>query len=170
MGKLDITSLWIGDLVTLISDGSSGAFEGMIHDQAKIKVDGDMKLVDPKDLTRYVPQNEDESQDLDDIEVSVDASTRPTPPGRVVDLHLEKWPSYQSSSGISALDFQLKKCEEFLDSAIKHRYNSIVIIHGKGAGVLKAHVRQLLSTRQEIFQIQDTRNGGALEVIFHYWR
>ena len=170
MGKLDITSLWIGDLVTLISDGSTGTFEGMNHAQVKIKVDGEIKLVHPKDLTPYIPPKEDESHDLEDIEESADASTQPTPPGRVVDLHLEKWSSYQSSSGISALDFQLKKCDEFLDSAIKHRYNSIVIIHGKGAGVLKAHVRQLLTTRQEIFQIQDTRNGGALEVIFHFRR
>ncbi len=168
MGKLDITSLWIGDLVTLISDGSTGTFEGMMHDKVKIKVAGDIKLVDPKVLTLHIPKEEDESLDIEDIETPVDAPPKPTPPDRVVDLHLEKWPSYQLSSGISALDFQLKKCEEFLDSAIKHHYNSIVIIHGKGAGILKAHVRQLLAMRQEIFQIQDIHNGGALEVIFHY--
>ncbi|NND05876.1 MAG: Smr/MutS family protein [Saprospiraceae bacterium] len=168
MEKVDINSLWIGDLVTLHSNGTIGTFEGEQDGLAKINVDGRIIFAHPTDLRLHSNAQSENEGDLDDIEDPSDTQTPVAAPANVIDLHLDKWPSYKPSSGIPALDFQMRQCAHFVDSAIEQRLTSIVIIHGKGAGVLKTNVRHLLSLKAEVFQIHDIHAGGALEVILHY--
>ena len=168
MEKVDINSLWIGDLVWLHTNGARGTFEGEKDGLAKIKIDGRIMLADPSDLRMHRNIEREDLDDLDDLEKPRDVQNQNTVPTNVIDLHLDKWPLYKPSNGIPALDFQIRQCINFIDTAIQQRISSIIIIHGKGAGVLRTSVRHHLSLRKEVFQIHDLHNGGAMEVILHY--
>ena len=74
------------------------------------------------------------------------------------------WPQYRPNHWATALDFQLMQCKKFLDQAVQSRASRIVIIHGRGAGILKDQVCHLLEDYQQVYQQFEINRGGALEV------
>lgn len=62
-----------------------------------------------------------------------------------VDLHIEYLvDSHRNLSNYEIVQIQIRHCQYTIEKAIKQNVYKLVIIHGKGEGVLKEEVRQLL--------------------------
>lgn len=74
----------------------------------------------------------------------------------ILDLHIEKL--LDTTSGMSNADILLVQMKEFrrvMDEAVKHPGKKVVIIHGKGDGVLRKNVLQELKYRYKQCTWQD---------------
>ena len=84
-----------------------------------------------------------------------------------IDLHMEVLnPSLQHGRPERIVDIQIKAAKEFIDKSIAHGTKQILIIHGKGEGVLKSEIDHLLSLYDEVKFTFSKNNGGATEVWF----
>lgn len=86
-----------------------------------------------------------------------------------VDLHIETiLDRYNHLTNYEIVQLQIKKCKNTVERAIQRKVYKLVIIHGKGSGVLREEVHQLLknySVEIRDFRFQDF-GGGATEVFF----
>jgi hypothetical protein len=91
-----------------------------------------------------------------------------------IDLHIEELADdWRSLSNGEILDIQLRKFNSFMATAIEKRIPKVIIIHGKGEGILKTEIRNHLFKygNMEIHDASYTKYGqGATEVIIHYGR
>jgi len=86
-----------------------------------------------------------------------------------VDLHIEQLlDNHRKLSNYEIVQIQIRYCELTVKKAIKNNVNKLVIIHGKGEGVLKKEVRQLLKKYPTEVLDADYRiyGLGATEVHF----
>ncbi|WP_026751647.1 Smr/MutS family protein [Sediminibacterium sp. C3] len=96
------------------------------------------------------------------------------PPARsVIDLHIEKLTDdYKHLSNFEILSIQLAELEKWVDIAISHRQQELIVIHGVGVGKLREEVHDYLKTKREVKHFvnqYDPRFGfGATQVFFHY--
>ncbi len=94
------------------------------------------------------------------------------PPARsVIDLHIEKITDcWRDMNPDEILHLQLSELDHWVDIAIAHRLDSMVIIHGVGAGVLRQAVHERLNHRKEIksivHQYEPAYGDGASRVYF----
>ena len=162
---------WIGDKIRIISTKQIGKFEGRLpKDKVKIKIAD--KYIEAKALD-IEPWEEEESDDLDlgfpdhsnnnnQVDSALNFSS-------VIDLHIEALdPDRKNQDHHLIKNYQLQRCSEFLEHAIKLKVPSVTIIHGKGKGALKAEVINLLQGIPEVFILQDVHQGGAQECIMNY--
>ena len=164
---VDINDLWIGDLLRLKKSGRIGTFEGRSgHKKVRVKV-ADKIVITPVTNVELAPK---------DAQVtSFDYSHRPKKiePAKstlsdTIDLHIEVLnPSLQNGRIERIVDFQVKAAKAFIEKSIKQNTRKIVIIHGKGEGVLKSEILHLLSLYDQVQFTFDKNNGGATEVWFH---
>lgn len=87
-----------------------------------------------------------------------------------VDLHIETiLDRYNHLSNYEIVQIQLKKCKNAVERAIQKKVYKLIIVHGKGSGVLREEVHQLLNNYS--VEIRDSRfqdyGGGATEVFFY---
>lgn len=104
-------------------------------------------------------------------------SSRPSAPSHVIDLHIEALTADHSRwTNHEILMRQLSACKEFIQGALRRRERKIVLIHGKGQGVLKAEIHLHLHQLREVHGLRlqyheasfsDYGRGGATEVIFY---
>lgn len=91
-----------------------------------------------------------------------------------IDLHIEELTDdWRGLSNGEILDIQLKKFNAFMAMAVEKRIPKVIIIHGKGEGVLKSEIRTSLFAfgNMEIHDASYSKYGqGATEVIIHYGR
>ncbi len=95
------------------------------------------------------------------------------PARSVIDLHIEKLTeSWEHLSNFEMLTLQLGEFEKWLELAIAHRMESMVVIHGVGTGKLRDEIHEILKVKREVrFFINqyDPRYGyGATEIFFQY--
>ena len=86
-----------------------------------------------------------------------------------VDLHIEHLiENYRNLSNYEIIQIQIRHCKFTIEEAIKNNITKLVIIHGKGEGVLKEEVRQLLKKYPAEVQEADYQiyGLGATEVSF----
>ena len=84
-----------------------------------------------------------------------------------VDLHFDETVSRAITSD-QVLDWQLNRCRKHIETAIDKKVNTIIIIHGKGEGVLRNLVHQMLDSYSEVQWKMLINQGGATEVVFYY--
>ena len=66
-----------------------------------------------------------------------------------IDLHIERLvENHRNLSNYEIVQIQIRHCEFTIEKAIKNNVSRLVVIHGKGEGVLKEEVRQLLKKYQ----------------------
>ena len=165
---MDLSTLWIGDEVSVISTGKTGVFEGIDGGQAKVRLDHEHVLYPAHDIALYVPEPAEEDF-LSLLEIASPPKKVTPAFATVLDLHLEKLPNYSAASGISILDYQISQCTIFIEEVIKRKLLSATIIHGKGAGVLRENIVALLAGYPQI-KVQHAKNdGGAVELLLFYW-
>ncbi len=163
---INLTDLWIGDLVSVISSGKVGKFRGMRGNKALIEIDGKQMLYGPNEIALFSEKIDDEFffPELEDkIRPQVDFGF-----GNKIDLHLDKLPGYNPASGKSPLDFQIFIARKFIEQAINKRFSSATIIHGRGEGILRDQILHLLKSYEQVKQHFSINNNGALEIIFMY--
>lgn len=164
---MDLTTLWIGDEVKVISRGKTGVFEGIAAGQAKVRIDNLHGLYPAHDIALYVSEPAEEDL-LALLEITATPKKKTNPFTNTLDLHLEKLPNYSAASGVSILDYQISQCKIFIEEVIRRKLLSATIIHGKGAGILRENIIALLAGYPQI-KVQHPKNdGGAVEVLLFY--
>ncbi|MBK9108901.1 MAG: Smr/MutS family protein [Saprospiraceae bacterium] len=162
-------SLWIGDKVKIVSRDAVGSFEGISKEgMAIVKHSEVLEKVDSKDLKLW---NEPEPELLLSVEeqtikpgIKIVNNTYKVFDG-IIDLHYEKLaPERLNNPHPHILEFQLSKCKEFIEEAIRRKIPYLRIIHGKGEGKLKAAVEHLLMFYPDINSFYSTPDLGAVEV------
>lgn len=163
---MKISDLWIGDQILLKKSGRKGRFEG-INSKGKlmVNVQGKIILTNPQNVELIT---EDYDNTPEEVEFPDPVKTKnkslPETNSFVIDLHLEKLDPQHNIPAIRALDFQIEKCKTFLEKSISKKFHRIIIIHGKGSGILKTSIKNLLKEYQEVYFTFDINNGGATEV------
>lgn len=87
-----------------------------------------------------------------------------------VDLHIEVLLDYhRNMSNYEIVQYQLRHCEFTLLKAQKNKVQKLVVIHGKGEGVLKEEVYVLARKHELHIREADFRRygGGASEIVFY---
>jgi hypothetical protein len=179
----------IGDKVSVIHDTVKGIVIKLDQNQVMIEDEvGFERVYKPTELTilardedyghlHHAPiKEEDRIPPKNRQKKSIKPITQEVP--FEIDLHIEELLEY--SSGLTNHEIvqkQLTACRAFVQHAIKHKQKRIVLIHGKGAGVLKSEIRHYLnrldndgSVQIEYHDANFNRygNGGATEVILSY--
>lgn len=170
MSALKLEELWIGERVKLIKNGQCGRFEGITADgKAKVSIDGHILVTEAHHL-----ELEQEASDDNPIDLWLNHShvpkAKPSPAKlftREIDLHFDETASRAITSE-QVLDWQLKRCRKHIETAIEKKINNIIIIHGKGEGVLRNLVHQMLDSYAEVQWKMLINQGGATEVVFYY--
>ena len=81
-----------------------------------------------------------------------------------IDLHLDVLDPKRQISQHRMLDYQIEACKKFLNAALEARYRTVVVIHGKGSGILKQEIQHLLKMSDLVDYSFEINNGGATEV------
>ncbi len=161
---INLKSLWIGDQVRIIGTEIIGSFEGMESNKiAIIKVNHHFKkfLADQLEL---VAEPEDFSPDISDITSPENKKSIITKIDNSIDLHIEKLnPAILQSTPDRILPYQLQKFEEFINyhKTLTNAY--VIIIHGKGEGILRQQIHELLSLKYKARMFRLINNDGATE-------
>jgi dsDNA-specific endonuclease/ATPase MutS2 len=166
MTKINRRDIWIGENVRIISSGKEGKFEGLnTAGKARVSHKGkvyltplsNIEIIPPKE---YIPEVSDLLNDKIAVKKPLKIKIEHT-----LDLHIEKLaPHLLHKVPPYILDFQINKSREFIENAIEHNYPHITIIHGKGQGVLKSAIENLLKTYPRIRFTFSKHDGGAVEI------
>ncbi len=167
---LKIKDLWVGDWVVLETSQRVGKYVGMAPDgRARIQIGDKIVLVKEGSLTLKPEVEGFPDHLLADFLEDKQSIGSPKPIKvkfeHTIDLHIDKLaPDMTNDFPGRIIEFQLAKCREFVQEAIRLRYPHITIIHGKGQGVLKKEVEALLNSYHEARFKVSKNDGGAIEV------
>lgn len=164
---MNLSDLWIGDLLRIKSTGKVGSYEGSIgSDIALLKIRGVKVEVLASELKIYKEPKE-EKPALKKVYKTNPIIIKSLP--NEIDLHLEKLTDNHAQIIPDVkLDFQINACISYIQNAIEQRKHKVLIIHGKGNGTLKAEVINLVQDFSQITKTIELNNGGAMEVWFSY--
>ena len=161
---LNVKHLWIGDLLRIKADGRVASFEGEVNGKLKIRIGDKVILLDAEQLEIAPEKDTKEKNGEQDLQ-----SFDPIHFETTLDLHLEALdPSRKHESPIQIRAYQMRRCREFIQEAIRLKIRGVVIIHGKGEGVLKSDVLNLLSKFSEIIDREEVHSGGAQRIKFSH--
>ena len=163
---IDIEDLWIGDLLLLKKSGRIGKFNGRSgHKKVRVLI-GEKTVITPITNIEIAP----EGSEIKEFDYSHRPKNDIKPAATfsdTIDLHIEALnPSLLSSRAERIVDIQVKAAKTFIETSISNSTKRIIIIHGKGEGVLKSEITHLLSLYDEVQFTFDNNNGGATEVWF----
>lgn len=158
---LNINELWIGDLLRQKSTGRVGKYEGQVGHQLKVNINDKSILIKSIDLELYVDNPKEPIITFDDD--IADIKTNKV--SDEIDLHIDILaPEMANQRKERILDYQMMKAREYISDAIATKKYRILIIHGKGQGVLKAQVQDLIKDFKKVRYTFDKNDGGATEV------
>lgn len=166
---MDVRDLWVGENVRIVSSNRFGTFVAERNGKAEIKLDtGKTLLVEGSDLV-VIQEDQKRSQALIDLEKELQSEkVAKAAPGveeyaafpREFDLHLPALNYNPTKTDKEPLEFQIHKCKEYLSKALELKIARVIIIHGKGEGILRSEVLDLISVFEPIMRIDpDFREG-----------
>lgn len=164
---LNIEDLWIGDLIRLKKSGRIGKFDGRSgHKKVRIKV-GDKIVITPLTNIEMAPEGSEVAPNIISNRPILQKKTT-TNLSDTIDLHIEKLnSSLLNGRPERILDTQVRAAKTFIKDSIQNGTKKILIIHGKGEGVLKSEITHLLSLNEKVQFVFDKNDGGATEVWFY---
>lgn len=167
---INLKDLWIGELIKVLSSGRIGKFAGIAKDgRARISSSGKIYLVKPSNIELYTEPAIDKVELLKQELSSKKSTSRLTESATQIDLHIKKLnPSMINAQAEHILNHQLVACKSFIVDNVKSRSYSVTIIHGKGEGVLRSEVLELLKDIEEVRLVEEVNNGGAQRIYFKY--
>lgn len=176
----------VGDRVSFIDEAGTGIVLEII-DKNKVKVknsDGFEMIYQSKKLVPLANPNDFRIHEAEEFrfirgKIKADSTNKkkkslPAQSKSVweIDLHIEELvEDYRHLSNGEILDIQMRKFAIFISSAMDKKIQKVVIIHGKGEGVLKNEIRTALFGygNMEIHDASYTKYGqGATEVVIRY--
>ncbi|MEP7267999.1 MAG: Smr/MutS family protein [Saprospiraceae bacterium] len=160
---MDLDELWIGDFLKIISSGEVGRFSGV-----KNKTMALLQL--PDDSVIEVERNNvvlfEEQEKVEEL-VFEDNSTVDIEPaieiyqGDSIDLHYDHLIQLFNHTQGHILDFQLEKCAGFIQQSIEGKKSFIRIIYGKGEGILKKSVEEIVKKYRGVISLTSANPDGA---------
>ena len=161
MKMIDPNELWVGDPLQVKSTGIVGKYHSHKGSRVIIDCKGSNISADKADIRLYKAKKlkveltfEDEVQPLSVINFN-----------DTLDLHIHKLaPHMENQPQARILDFQIEKARQFVHNAIDNKRYQLLIIHGKGSGVLKAETHEMLKDFHKVRYTFDKNDGGATEV------
>jgi len=164
---MNVEDLWIGDRLHIKSINETGTFEGITKmGLLKIKLNIGEVMVSSDEVTLM----QDEEKPVEVITAKdKDPVKQKTSYKNEIDLHLEVLkPQLQKSEFKNVLSYQIAECRKFIQQAIQQKIPYVTIIHGKGEGILREAIEQLLEEfKNYIFTKEPANKGGAMLVYFN---
>ncbi len=158
---IDLKQLWVGDVLQVISTGIVGKYESHKGSSVLLNCKGNKIKVSATDLKLYKAPKQN-------VELVFDDDSNSNTLSKIndsIDLHIEKLaPHMQNQAQARILDFQIEKAKSFVQEAINQRRFQILIIHGKGSGLLKAEINEMLKDFDKVRYTFEKNKGGATEV------
>ncbi len=169
---MDINDLWIGDRLIIKSSGKVGTYEGINKGKVRVKVGTKIILVRATNIM-LAPEKPVEDPDLGlGVPDTNEHPKKKSPPKKTIrkeiDLHLEKLPPFENTRWQTALEYQIDTCKRFLDEAIEAKTPCLLIVHGKGKGILKKEILHMLDDYSAVYLKLEVNQGGAIEVWMQY--
>ena len=158
---IDPKELWVGDTLQVKSTGIVGKYDSHKGSFVIIDCKGNKISADKSDIRMYV-------QPKVEVQLTFEDETIPTKSIKfndTLDLHIHKLAphmAHQEQSRI--LDFQIEKARQFVQHAVDRKRYQLLIIHGKGTGVLKAETLEMLKDFHTVSYTFDKNDGGATEI------
>jgi dsDNA-specific endonuclease/ATPase MutS2 len=166
---VDIKSLWIGDKLRVIENGQIGSFEGSTTvGTARVKIGSVMHFISPDALELIQDDPFEHLTPNVGIEYSSDV-TISSAFNNEIDLHIEVLnPKFIDSSPSEILTHQKQRFQDFIKHAYKSGVSPVVVIHGKGAGVLLHEVNEVLRKFDFVLTAELVNNGGATRIYLKF--
>lgn len=172
---MNIDDLWIGDEVYVSSLNKNARWEGKSEGRARIRHGELLIWVPLSEISEARIFHENKDQDSGTASkrrsasaslIGADSASPPRFQPAEIDLHMEVLaPDRRDLLPEAVLDFQLRCCRAFVEEAIRLHRPSILIIHGKGKGLLRQEVALLLQDFREVQFCFERHEGGATEVL-----
>ena len=170
---MNLEELWIGDRLLVRSLNQIGQFEGISpKGLAIVKMKASVIQVESKFLS--LAKEEIKEIDLglghdEEVQSSLNKGLESSLQKAQIDLHIEILnPSLKNARVERILQYQIEQCHFFVSEAIHRMKHSVLIIHGRGEGVLKMEVEHLLQHFKEVHHVIKVNNEGAVQVMFNY--
>lgn len=158
---IDPNELWVGDTLQVISTGIVGKYDSHKGSFVIIDCKGNKISADKSDIRMY-------KQPKQVVEITFEEEIVPESSIKfndTLDLHINKLaPHMEHQEQSRILDFQIEKARQFVQDAIDNKRYQILIIHGKGSGVLKAETLEMLKDFHTVRYTFDKNDGGATEI------
>ncbi|MBE26095.1 MAG: hypothetical protein CMN33_00235 [Saprospirales bacterium] len=153
--------LWVGDTLQVISIGIVGKYDSHKGSIVIIDCKGNKISADKSDIRIYTqPKQEVKIAFEDEVVLKSKIKFNDT-----LDLHLNILaPHMEHQEQSRILDFQIEKARQFVEDAIENNRSKILIIHGKGSGVLKSETLEMLKDFYKVRYTFDKNDGGATEI------
>ena len=170
----------IGDRVSYVNETGEGVITKVLSGN-KIIVEGEDGFEMEYDLSEIIILNPDHydsyDKSVDSASLSKDNITKLRNPVRhkkdvvEVDLHIEELvDDHRGWSNAEIVQFQLEKFESVLNTAFQTRKRKMVVIHGRGDGILRFEIRRKLQDYPGI-EVYDANfkiyGQGATEILLH---
>jgi len=138
---IDPNELWVGDPLQVKSSGLVGKYESHTDSMIIINCKGNRITAAIHDVKIYkAPKKEVALHFEDDINNNKSITHDDT-----IDLHINKLaPHMEHQAQARILDYQIERAKSFVEHSIQNKRYRVLIIHGKGSGVLKAEVNDML--------------------------
>lgn len=158
---IDPNELWVGDTLQVISTGIVGKYDSHKGSIVIIDCKGNKISADKSDIRIYTqPKQEVKIAFEDEVVLKSKIKFNDT-----LDLHLNILaPHMEHQEQSRILDFQIEKARQFVEDAIENNRSQILIIHGKGSGVLKSETLEMLKDFYKVQYSFDKNDGGATEI------
>ena len=172
----------VGDRVAVISDTIKGKVVDIKNNLVLIEdEDGFSRSFDQSELViihgDYKLTEQEVSKEISDHIKRQLQEDKHTLKSFEIDLHIEELvESHSNMTNHEILTKQMTVCRSFIQNAIAKGTKRIVLIHGKGEGVLEAEIHLFLNKLRNLNGVnleyhdasyQEYGMGGATEVIFH---
>lgn len=172
--------LKVGDLVSIIDENGRGTVTAIKRGDIVVVADGDGFELDYslKELIKIEETHSDEyDRSVEKSTHNKDSIRRKLNPVRhkkdvvEVDLHIEELvEDHRGWNNAEILLYQLEKFEKVLSAAFQTRKRKMVVIHGRGDGVLRFEIRKKLQDYPGI-EVHDASyknyGQGATEILLH---
>ena len=173
----------IGDKVSVVHEDITGEVKDLLGEKViLIDADGFERAYHQYEIAPVSTQNQfkisDEVLNKDHQERLNHLNPKTAPLKKhEIDLHIEELlDSYQNMTNHEILMKQMESCKRFVSKAIESNLPRVILIHGKGEGVLKTEIYHFLNNLKyqngytltfHEAQFTEYGYGGATEVIFN---
>ncbi len=160
-----------GNVVELNGGKVTVSIEGFVYEvptSSVVKVEFD-DLVKPEDIRN----SKEDSEKLRALQHRTQVEQRIDNARTVyeLDLHIEELTDrYHHMNNGDILELQLRCCRQFIKEAYDKHYRKVVLIHGRGEGVLKMEIHRYLDRLSNVEYYDApyrTYGYGATEVVIH---
>ncbi|MCB9310957.1 MAG: Smr/MutS family protein [Lewinellaceae bacterium] len=174
--KLKLSDLWIGDEVIMQTSKQKGKYIGQnSNGKLRIQVNDKVFLTSINNISKV--EDQPEFFDIDAFLSSEEANEKAkfeNNKGKsrkmlhhTIDLHIEILaPEMNNLPSGQILAFQLETFKEFLNTHVEKGTTYITVIHGKGQGVLKEAILNLLKEYPLVKMSSSKNHGGAMDIWF----